>query len=454
MAPIIDFMVDMSTMVYSNIFGLGIATLYVTLLYLYAVAERACYTPSGSDTLEPKPGPLWKVIMSYVLIKFSKLVRPRQSKLDDIKWLEGRHHDNSTSQHFNDSFYWWCNTKPSDRHQICITTRLGFHGRNASKVTPWLVFDIDGIMYSIPPEFVKDSIPGKINVFASDKHGNKLEYVCEQPMRKWYLRYRGKVRRYSGNGRHTILDATIVLNMDVILPAFYYQKDWDHMTVAKAMSNKPWSIEFFKNLKSEHQEHYEMGLTVNGSIRLRHSDNEDGNLYHLNAAPGFRDHSFGKREWTNMSRYIWLGTVSFDSPIFINGEPYTHMSGTAVHYGTSFKHMVAGGLMGPSNSQPIIPFTGMTHMKDIANEWYNAKKNVGRGIGHLVPNSLNFSISLKGVGERLKIHVQRDQWKHGFLMQDDSFEVHEGTSLYTIRYGRQDPVLGHGLLEFGGSLLS
>ena len=75
-----------------------------------------------------------------------------------------------------------------------------------------------------------------------------------------------------------------------------------------------------------------------------------------------------------MSRYIWLGTVSFDSPIFINGEPYTHMSGTAVHYGTSFKHMVAGGLMGPSNSQPIIPFTGMTHMKDIANEWYNAKK--------------------------------------------------------------------------------
>ena len=116
--------------------------------------------------------------------------------------------------------------------------------------------------------------------------------------------------------------------MDVISPAFYYQKDWDHMTVAKAMSNKPWSIEFFKNLKSEHQEHYEMGLTVNGSIRLRHSDNEDGNLYHLNAAPGFRDHSFGKREDEYES--IWLGTVSFDSPIFINGEPYTHMSGTAV----------------------------------------------------------------------------------------------------------------------------
>ena len=153
-----------------------------------------------------------------------------------------------------------------------------------------------------------------------------------------------------------------------------------------------------------------MGLTVNGSIRLRHSDNEDGNLYHLNAAPGFRDHSFGKREWTNMSRYIWLGTVSFDSPIFINGEPYTHMSDTAC-YGTSFKQMVAGGLMGLQFA-PIIPFTGMTHMKDIANEWYNAKKNVGRGIGHLVPDSLNFSISLKGVDERLKIHVQRDQWKH------------------------------------------
>ena len=82
------------------------------------------------------------------------------------------------------------------------------------------------------------------------------------------------------------------------------------------------------------------------------------------------------------------------------------------------------------------------------------QKNIGYGIGHLVPDSLNFSISLKGVNERLKIHVQRDQWKHGFLMQDDSFEVHEGTSLYTISFGSQDPVLGHGLLEFGGSLLS
>ena len=153
-----------------------------------------------------------------------------------------------------------------------------------------------------------------------------------------------------------------------------------------------------------------------------------------------------------MSRYIWLGTVSFEKPIFINGHPYTHMSGTAVHYGTSFKHMVAGGLMGPSKSQPIIPFNGMTHMKEIAPKWYNAKKNVGHGIGHLVPDDLYFSIGLKGVNEYLQIHVSRDQWKHGFLMQDGTFEVHEGTSIYTIQYGGKS-IIGHGLLEFGGSLL-
>ena len=119
---VIDFMVDMSTVVYNNIFGLGIATLYVTLLYLYAVAERAC-TNTRSDTLEPA-GLLWK---EYIICADQIFEACSSSiEVDDIKWLEGRHHDNCTSQHFNDGFYWWCNTKPSDRHQICITTRLDF----------------------------------------------------------------------------------------------------------------------------------------------------------------------------------------------------------------------------------------------------------------------------------------------------------------------------------------
>ena len=94
-----------------------------------------------------------------------------------------------------------------------------------------------------------------------------------------------------------------------------------------------------------------------------------------------------------MSRYIWLGTVSFDSPNFINGEPYTHMSGTAVHYGTNFKHMVAGDLWAKQFAANHSVYWHDTHER-CANEWYNAKKNVGRWIGHLVPNSLNFSISL------------------------------------------------------------
>eukprot|EP00943_MAST-04B_sp_MAST-4B-sp1_P003794 g3794.t1 len=437
---------------YNTIFGVVIGILYLSLIYLYTVVEHACYTPPNKEVLEPKPGPLWKVMVSYVLIKFSKLVRPRQSNINDENWLEGRHYDNSSSEHYNDSFYWWCNTPPNDNCQICVTTRLGFHGKNASKVTPWLVFDIDGETFSIPTEFVKRSIPGKINIFASDSHGNKLEYTCTKPMERWNLNYNGMVRIHSTNKQ---IKASLNLNVKVIHPAFYYQKDWDQMTVAKAMSSKPWSIEFFQNLKSEHQEHYEMGLLVNGTIHLDNGNDEELKQYTLNNIPGFRDHSFGKRKWTNMSRYIWLGTVSFDKPIYINGNPYTHMSGTAVHYGTSFKHMVAGGLMGPSASQPIIPFNGMSHMKDIAPEWYKAEKNIGHGIGHLVPNELRFSISLKGVDEYLEIHVQRDQWTHGFLMQDETFEVHEGTSLYTIQHGTDgDVVQGHGLLEFGGTLFN
>ena len=71
-----------------------------------------------------------------------------------------------------------------------------------------------------------------------------------------------------------------------------------------------------------------MGLTVNGSIRLHHSDNEGGNLYHLNARRVFGtivlEKGMDEYESVHMAWHISL------IPNFINGEPYTHMSGTAV----------------------------------------------------------------------------------------------------------------------------
>ena len=109
--------------------------------------------------------------------------------------------------------------------------------------------------------------------------------------------------------------------------------------------------------------------------------------------------------------------------------------------------------MGPAKQErPIIPFTGMTHMKVIAKEWYekSAEEGAKKSFGHLIPNYIELSISIKGSRTPLKVKVWRNAWKHGFFMQDNTFEVHEGTSVYTISHENGQEVEGHGLLEFGG----
>ena len=133
------------------------------------------------------------------------------------------------------------------------------------------------------------------------------------------------------------------------------------------------------------------------------------------------------------------------------------MTGTAVQYGHTFKHLVAGGLVGRYCERgvrpaPPVPFGAMTHMKDIAPVWHDAEaKGLGRGVGHLVGTDLQFDIALcipastkektkektkDGARDTpytvLRCTVKRDAWKHGFIMQGGTFEVRDG------RYGREE----------------
>ena len=51
------------------------ATLLIALCWLHSIAT------GSRSTLEPRAGPTWKVMVAYVLINLSKLVRPRRSQL-------------------------------------------------------------------------------------------------------------------------------------------------------------------------------------------------------------------------------------------------------------------------------------------------------------------------------------------------------------------------------------
>ena len=353
---------------------------------------------------------------------------------------------------------------------------------------PWLTIDIDGTTYSLPSDSLSEEAakpgPGR-KISASDEEGNELEYECLVPLRQWRLRYKGEVEVDHDRGKRTFLDMDLKLTM--VSELFFYQRDWDKMAVAKAMSAEPWSLGFFRALRSEHQEHYEVGTRATGTIRI---GAQQPQVVELAEAPGFRDHSFGKRDWTYMHRYMWLGTVTFGKPLEIGGHRYTHMTGTAVHYGHTFKHLVAGGLMGARGSKaPPISFGAMSHMREMAEAWHDSEaRGRNHGVGHLVGGDVSFDIALTfpqaRVGKRgtvaggddtttkkkevdvapgdcpytlLRCEVSRKAWKHGFLVQDGTFEVHEGDSLYTLQLLDEDgevaqSTTGVGLLEFGGTL--
>ena len=65
------------------------------------------------------------------------------------------------------------------------------------------------------------------------------------------------------------MQVLMVLDVVMVSELFFYQQHWDAMAVAKSMSSEPWSWAFFTALRSEHQEHYEIGTSATGTIRIR-----------------------------------------------------------------------------------------------------------------------------------------------------------------------------------------
>lgn len=420
---------------------------WVALLALLILLARRVHHACKSSHLEPTSGSRVKAAIAFLLVQLSSLFRRRRLR---PVFIEDRQFHNSDHECYNDSFYWWGNTgdaRDSDgkRHSFCVTTRLGFHGRNAQLVTPWLVIDLDGTSYELPKEFVRNSasLHGRDRQISASDGNSTLMYCCERALDLWRLSYTGRLQ-VTGSAEQ--VDAKLELQVQMISLPFHYQANWDPMTVAKAMSAEPWSLEFFRHLRSEHQEHYEIGTTMTGTVTIESSAQHSAQVC-INSAPGFRDRSFGKRDWTFMQRYIWCGTLSLREPLRVDGKHYTHLTATAVNYGLTFRHLVAGGLMGTTHT---LALTGMSHMGVIAEEWYNASTRQGCPIGHRIPKQLHMEFQFDGE-ILMSVKVTRDGWRCGFLMQDGCFEVHEGTAVYHLECQGQQ-VLADGLLEFGAVL--
>lgn len=79
------------------------------------------------------------------------------------------------------------------------------------------------------------------------------------------------------------------------------------------------------------------------------------------AMRGVRDHSWGKRKWSFIKRYIW-NVFSFSEGISLGGNTYRYLVYATVNYGTSFRCLVSGWIGGDASVLPIVAATDQAQL--------------------------------------------------------------------------------------------
>jgi hypothetical protein len=226
---------------------------------------------------------------------------------------------------------------------------------------------------------------------------------------------------YDGN----LLPDNVPCKMDVAYtPVSDMYHSGKHMSLtgfAKAMSEMKWSREYFNNLRSENQCRIEQGGNMTGSLVL------NGKKKVLNMK-SIRDHSWGKRTWAFINRYIWT-VLSFDAPLPLKAGQAEYMVYSIADYGTTFKNVVTGWIAGKDFVLPIRAASDLRPLADDGN----------------IPEE--FTLYCRPRGEKgFSIKVNRKPPQHTWFMQNKTFRVCEAWCSVEI-----NGITGIGMSELGWS---
>lgn len=378
-------------------------TIQITIITFIAVLILLLVTRPFKGKLLPRGGPRYKILLALLLLKLGSFKREDKLGFEyanrRVPALPG-----TDPEHYNDSFVF----QASDEEGRLFMTRLGFRG-GGREAEVWLWMVIDGKKYVN----VKELVPLKGSDDGISIEAAGLSYHClDDENNTWRIRYDGKMK--PGNIQCKV-DVTFTASS-----AMYHSGiHMDPMTVARAMSEMPWSREYFERLSSENQTRIEQGGQLTGTVTL-------GTRKHKLDMLSIRDHSWGKRDWTFINRYIW-NVISFTEDVMIKGRAYNYMVYTTVDYGTTFKHLVSGWIAGKDTVLPIIKATDMTNL----------------GVDGEIPEFFLVKFKPKG-GPVLHLKHHRLQPEQPWMTHDGKFEVNE--AYCGARIGMSG---GVGMSEFG-----
>ncbi|GAB0086204.1 hypothetical protein DMENIID0001_002090 [Sergentomyia squamirostris] len=164
---------------------------------------------------------------------------------------------------------------------------------------------VNGFLYLRVPQFsdrflLSPKLPDTC-LYQTESDGNQfkaegLHLKPMVPMKSWKIIYKGKMQ-FDATKSETF-DVELNANFTTTLPVFNYDNDMHYSGAAKAMSRELWSREYFDNLKTFHQTHYEQYGDVKGYVII------EDEKYDI-SVNSVRDHSFGlQRDWKIFHRYV------------------------------------------------------------------------------------------------------------------------------------------------------
>ncbi|MCH5163652.1 MAG: hypothetical protein J1F36_01400 [Clostridiales bacterium] len=221
----------------------------------------------------------------------------------------------------------------------------------------------------------------------------------------WKVEYKGQLTKKDG------------LNVSAEFEGEYSSSEppvdfFSHMPpirTAKAMAGEKWSKEFFAEVQSNNQVHYEQTGRLVGLLKI-----ED--KIHKIDLPCVRDHSYGKRDWNYMNNHLWLMAVNETSQFNFSMVSYPAM--TLLEVG-NFKRA----------NKP------MAFMID-------ASYDRSAVITGSAPNNLNLTIILN---DKSKINVVINKTdEDAYLFQNGDYCLIEGIAQFTIGNEKY-----RGILEVG-----
>jgi len=151
----------------------------------------------------------------------------------------------------------------------------------------------------------------------------------------------------------------------------------------------------------------------------------DGEKFDINMLSS-RDHSWGKRNWAFMKRYIW-NILCLEDDLVINSRNYRYLVYTTVNYGSSFRHLVTGWIAGRESVLPIVEASDMAQL----------------GEDGIIPEIFETKFRAQG-SPVFTIKTCRSSIEHSFLTQENQFEICEAHCTISI-----NGIKGYGMSEFG-----